>query len=565
MSVHALHLLRLQQRVLESVATGADTEEALDQLCRLVENLVPESVCTSMRYDARTRTLDLGAAPCAPPGLHGDLKGVPVSAVTGSCAAAVLTGEPVYVSDTAMDERWSTIRDVAEKYGIRACWSHPIRGRSAEILGTFAISRGTVGEPDEFHRSLLETASRLAGIAIERSRAEEEQRTMQAKMQHSQKLESLGVLAGGIAHDFNNLLVGILGNADLARRELPEGTRAVERLDSIVDTAKGAADLCRQMLAYAGKGQLQLESVDLNSLVTHVGRLLEASLPKNASLHFDLTPDLPPVDGDPTQIRQILLNLVTNGSEALEEAGGDVVVETGLADLAREQLDGFLLGDEVEPGRFVYVEVSDDGRGMDDETRLRIFDPFFSTKFAGRGLGLAAVQGIVRRHGGALEVRSRPGRGCRIRVIFPEAVRRADAPVPEAAAPRGAVTTGTILVVDDETVVRDVARDMLRSAGFRVITAVDGEDGLAVYRARRDEIDCVVLDLTMPKLGGEEVFRELTAMDPRLPILISSGYTEEELVARFAGREVSGFVGKPFERDTFIDGVVRAMERKAAL
>lgn len=563
MSVHAIDLLRLQKAVLEGIATGADAHESLDQLCRLVEGLVSHSVCSYMRYDETTQLLDLSSASCAPDGMFEDFRAVPVSDVLGSCAAAVLSQAPVYVGDTATDPRWAKVRAAAESYGIMACWSHPIHSKSGGLLGTFAISRGIEGQPDEFHRSVLETAAHLAGIALDRERDEETQRQLDQKMQQAQKLESLGVLAGGIAHDFNNLLVGVLGNADLARAEVPPDSRLAEQLNSIVESSKTAADLCRQMLAYAGKGQLRVGPADLNSLVRDSTRLLAASLPKEVELELTLARELPAIEADSTQLRQIIMNLVTNGGEAIVAGPGEVHLETGVVDLGSEDLPQLLLAESLEPGEFVYLQVTDTGCGMDDETCARIFDPFYSTKFAGRGLGLAAVQGIVRGHGGALEVVSGLDEGTRIRVLFPpmaERVAEDDRPAP----PEVPEASGTVLFADDDRVVRDVGRAMLEGAGFRVHTVEDGDECLAFYADQHERIDCVVLDLAMPKLSAKDVVARLRRLRADVPVVVTSGYTQEEASSFFSGCDVAAFVAKPFDRASLVRAVQAAQRSLSA-
>jgi len=383
----------------------------------------------------------------------------------------------------------------------------------------------------------------------ERKQAEAERLRMERKLQETQKLESLGLVAGGIAHDFNNLLTGILGNASLAHMDLPATSPARPFLQGIEDAAARAADLCRQMLAYAGKGRFVITRIDLSRLVADTTHLLELAIGKNATLQFHLANNLPPVLADATQMRQVIMNLVINASEALGGKNGTVSVTTGAARLNNAYLAKTHLAPELPEGDYVFLEVSDTGCGMDTQTLAKIFDPFFSTKFAGRGLGLAAVQGIVRGHKGAIKVYSEPGRGSSFKVLLPSAAGRPDhiaLPAATAADWRGA---GVILVVDDEDTVRSVAERMLASFGFKVLLAKDGQEGLDLFRQHAAEIVAVLLDLTMPRLDGEATFREMRQIKSAAPVLLMSGFNEQDAINRFVGKGLAGFVQKPFKAE----------------
>ena len=393
----------------------------------------------------------------------------------------------------------------------------------------------------------------------ERKRAEEERRQLELQIQHAQKLESLGVLAGGIAHDFNNLLVGVLGYAGLAEMELPADSPARESVQKIEKAARRAADLTRQLLAYSGRGRFAVEWVDLPALVEEMAHLLQTSVSKKARLEYDFARDLPPIEGDATQLRQVVMNLITNASDALGDQSGAITLRSGVVHVDRDELAETYLSADLPEGPYVYVEVSDTGCGMDEETLAKIFDPFFTTKFPGRGLGLAAVLGIVRGHRGALKVTSEPGRGSTFRVLLP-CGGRPEAPVEAEPAPggnwRGA---GTILVVDDEESVRAVAQLILERSGFAVLTAVDGREALDVFRAHRDEIALVLLDLTMPHLSGEETLQELRRISADVRVILSSGYNEQEVAGRDAGKSPVRFIQKPYSPSALIEKVREAL------
>jgi PAS domain S-box-containing protein len=392
----------------------------------------------------------------------------------------------------------------------------------------------------------------------DQKRQKQERETLEAHMRHVQKLESLGVLAGGIAHDFNNLLTGILGNAELARHEMPLGSAAVVYLHDVEDIARRAADLCRQMLAYSGRGQFVVEPLSLNSVVREMGRMLAVSVSKKATLSYDLSPELPALTADANQIRQLVMNLITNASEALENQSGAIVIRTDVATFDREYLKNTYLDDQLPEGRYVYLEVTDTGCGMSPEDQQRMFEPFFTTKFTGRGLGMAAVLGIMRGHRGAIKVDSKRGQGTTITLLFPAA----EATLPEQ--PMNTVSSqaywkgqGTVLVVDDEEPVRTVAQRLLERLGFRAIVASDGHQALELFRAHHQDLICVLLDLTMPRLDGPEAFRQMRQQGPKVPILLTSGYTQQHAATAFGDEQPAGFVQKPLDLQKLRDSLRR--------
>jgi PAS domain S-box-containing protein len=387
----------------------------------------------------------------------------------------------------------------------------------------------------------------------------ERRRAEQALLQ-AQKLESLGVLAGGIAHDFNNLLVGILGNAGLALMEISPQSPARETLREIEIAGQRAAELSRQMLAYSGKGNFVIDQVDLSELVDEMTHLLQVSIGKDVRLTCNFARGLPPVEADATQIRQVIMNLVVNASDAIGDKAGAIMVSTGLMQADSAYLTEPYLAPELAAGEYVYVEVTDTGSGMDSETQTRIFDPFFTTKFTGRGLGLAAVLGIVRGHRGAIKVESKPGKGSTFRLLLPPSAV-AVVPAASAAAPAAAWRgSGTVLVVDDEEAVRAVTARAISSFGFGVLTAVDGLTGVETFREHAGEIVCVLLDMTMPGLNGEEAFRQMRSISPAAKVIIMSGFNQQEASERFAGQGLSGFVQKPYRLETLREEIRRVVE-----
>ena len=382
-------------------------------------------------------------------------------------------------------------------------------------------------------------------------RAAVERKDFERKLQEAQKLESLGLLASGIAHDFNNILTGILGNASLASLELPASSPIAENLHSIQQGSRRAADLCKQLLAYSGKGHLVVQNLSLNRLVEETAHLLKHSVSKKAVLSFALHPALSAVEADPTQIQQVIMNLVINASDAMGEDGGVIRLSTGLVWLTRDAaVEAGLLGamDPAE-GNYAFIEVSDSGCGMSAETKARIFDPFFTTKFTGHGLGLSAVLGIVRSHRGALRLTSEPGRGTTFQLLFPCVAGDDEgmASSREQQAPwRG---QGRVLVVDDEAEVRSTAVAMLRRLGFEATLANDGLAAVETFRASPDRFAFVLMDLTMPGLDGKQAFYAMKAIRQDVRAVMMSGFNEQEASRHFSGHETAGFLQKPFGFD----------------
>ncbi len=397
----------------------------------------------------------------------------------------------------------------------------------------------------------------------ERRRAEDERQRLEQQVQHAQKLESLGVLAGGIAHDFNNLLVAIMGNADLAAGALDENHPANDLVEEVIRASQRAGDLCQQMLAYAGKGRVAVGPVDLNEVVQEMSELIGVSISKGATLRLDLAQGLAPIRADVVQLRQVVLNLLTNASDALARGQGEIRMSTYRASADVFDPTAAVLDERPESGVLIALEVEDTGEGMDEATRARIFDPFFSTKAQGRGLGLAAVLGIVRGHRGTLELWSEPGRGTRMRLLFPAVTSRpvtVEAPTPD----RGSIDVsygplaGTVLVVDDEPSVRDVAVQMLRRSGVEVLEAADGLEAVEIYTAQARDIDVVLLDLTMPRMDGAEAAALLRDFDPDVRIVLSTGYSDQAATA--AGLEGLPMLRKPYLRLELLDRIREALE-----
>jgi PAS domain S-box-containing protein len=398
-----------------------------------------------------------------------------------------------------------------------------------------------------------------------RRQAEADRRQLHQQMVQGQKLESLGVLAGGIAHDFNNLLVAVMGNADLALQDMEQSAPGHSFVEEIKKAAVRASDLTSQLLAYSGKGKFVIKVVDLNLVVREMANLLQVSITKKAIVRYELAETLPSVEVDVAQFRQILMNLITNASDAIGDTPGTITIRTGIVDADRSYLSQTYINEGLQEGAYAFLEVSDTGCGMDAETKGRIFDPFYTTKASGRGLGLAAVLGIIRGHQGAIHVYSEQGRGSTFKVLLPlsrkEIERLPQSIIPETHSWRA---SGTILVADDEESMRSISRMMLEKIGFRVVTAVDGQDAVDKFREHADSVVAVLLDLTMPRLDGEQTFQELLCIRPDVKVILCSGYNESEACRRFGDMKLAGFVQKPFEYHAIVNLLKDVVTGKSA-
>ena len=411
-------------------------------------------------------------------------------------------------------------------------------GRWKPILGRgMVVSRDSAGKP----LRMIGTNTDLTELKT----AEEERHTMELQMLQVQKLESLGVLAGGIAHDFNNILTVIIGNADLALMRLNKESSAVDNLHRIEQAAARAADLAKQMLAYSGKGRFVIENIDLNTLLEEMLRMLEVSISKKVLLRLNPYKHLPTVEADATQMRQVIMNLVINASEAIGEKSGVIAISTGCMDCDRSYLKDVWLDENISEGLYVYLEIADSGCGMDKQTMAKLFDPFFTTKFTGRGLGMAAVLGIVRGHKGAIKVYSELNRGTTFKILLPASSKPVEI-FNGTSLHDDWQGSGTVLLVDDEETVRGIGAEMLRELGFTVITADDGREGVEQLKNNPD-ISIVILDLTMPHMDGEQCFRELKKLRSDIKVIMSSGFNEQEVTEKFLGKGLAGFIQKPYK------------------
>ncbi len=427
------------------------------------------------------------------------------------------------------------------------------------------FSRGKIVEYDESGKP-----ARMAGSITditEQKNAETRRKKLEQKMQQAQKLESLGILAGGIAHDFNNLLLGIMGNADIMFYELSDGSPLQHRLLEIKRAAKRASELTNQMLAYSGKGSFKIELIDINDVIFEMESLLETSISKKIKLSYELSTGLKLIRGDITQIRQIIMNLILNASEAIGNASGSITLMTYLTECNDEMIDHLAMNYSMKPGTHLCMEISDTGCGILPEKIKQIFDPFYTTKFTGRGLGLAAVSGIIKSHNAGLIVESEPGKGTTFRVYFPVVDEEASGKQAEKnEAPLDTKRkNATILIADDEKYIRDLATKMLTIAGYNVLLAQNGREAINMFRDNMNNISCIILDLTMPELDGVEALAELRKINFSVPIIISSGFCESDIEDRFKDKNISGFLQKPYQISEIVTAIKKAIEESGTV
>jgi signal transduction histidine kinase len=442
--------------------------------------------------------------------------------------------------------------DKAELYaplGTEAYMGLVYRDHDGRALGHVGIVHDQPLRDGLSPQALLHVFATRAAAELVRRRAEAERIAVERRLAEAQRAESVGLLAGGVAHDFNNLLVVVLGNASLGARAAAAVPELRGYFDEIELAASRAADLASQLLAYSGKGRFVVRSVDLNQVVVEAEALLRVTVPKNVELRIELDPNPLSIRGDVTQLHQVLMNLLMNAVESIGAAAGSVRLSTGVQVADRATLDSLAIGADLAPGNLAFVEVADTGCGMDRATRARIFEPFFTTKFTGRGLGLAAVQGIVRGHGGGLMISSELGRGTTMRLYLPRGTPSEASQSPPPRPPRPARpgrAKGLVLVAEDDAMVRTTAVRMLERLGFATLEAGDGEVALELLRTHQRELAAILLDATMPRRNGSEALRAITEMAPEIPLVLTSGFGERAAETRGIAPQRAGFLAKPF-------------------
>lgn len=383
----------------------------------------------------------------------------------------------------------------------------------------------------------------------ERKKAVDERLQLEQQLQQAQKLESLGILAGGIAHDFNNILMGIMGNTSLILEDLSKDHPLRLPLEQVQKGTQKATNLTRQLLAYAGKGTVNIMPVDISEVVKEILGLLEVSISKGISIKLNLSTSLPTIMVDTTQLTQVIMNLITNASEAIEDGNGIISLSTSIKHCDEEYVEAMGFKGKLDPGTYVCLEIADTGKGMDDITREKIFDPFFTTKFTGRGLGLSAVQGIVRTHGGCIAVYSEVGRGTSFKILLPTGTLENDSRV--SIGSRKNNNSSLALIIDDDDVVMSSIKLMAEKMGIKVLTASNGKEGLQFFEMYHREIEIVILDFIMPEMNGDEVLKKMQEINNQVKVLLISGYNENTVDFSIMEHQTAGFLQKPFSYPEF--------------
>ncbi len=546
-------ILAGERAVLELIASGVSLPDVLTALCRVVEAQFDGLLCSVLLIDADGLHLRHAAAPSLPEAYNRAIDGVAVAPRGGSCGTAAYRRAAVIVPDIERDPLWADYRELALRHGLRACWSTPVIGAGGAVLGTFAMYYREPRSPGEAERGLIERTTHLVRIAVEHSRAEEALRQSEAQLRQAQKIEAVGKLAGGVAHDFNNLLTVITGRTELLLSRLRRDHPDRHDLELIEKTAERAAALTQQLLAFSRKQILQPKVLDLNQVVEGLGAMLRRTIGEDIDLRIVPGPDLGRVKADPGQIEQVILNLCVNARDAMPR-GGRLTLET-----ANGELDAAFVRRHpgARPGRCVTLAVRDTGCGMDAETLAHVFEPFFTTKERGKGtgLGLSTVYGIVRQHEGYVAVESAPGRGSTFTIHLPRSDHAVEGLEPAAppAWPRGG--SETILLVEDERDVRDLAREIIEMAGYTVLAANGPGAGLEICERHRGDIDLLLTDVVMPGMSGPELAHRLVAARPRLKVLYMSGYTDDAIVKHGVLDFGTRFLQKPFTAESLARAV----------
>lgn len=521
----------------------------LDAIARIIEEQNPGYKC-SILLVAEGRFVS-GAGPSLPNDYNSAIDGYAVGPNVGSCGTAIFWNVPVIVEDIQADPLWVPFAELAKKAGVAACWSHPFVSRGGQVLGALALYASEPCAPTTAQLSQLKAAARMTGLAVERGRAEEELRErrkreleLEAQLQQAAKMESLGVLAGGVAHDFNNQLQPILGYTDLLKDELKDG-KQLDYVESILQAVEHSTRLVSDLLIFSRKGQLtESTPIDIHKTLAEVAALLKHSIKKNVEVHQHLNASQSITEGDPTQMQNMILNIALNADDAMPD-GGDLVFRTDIVELQ----DTAMMAFNPPAGSYIHIQISDTGTGMDEETRQRIFEPFFTTKEAGKGtgMGLASVYGAVEKQKGTITMESTVGKGTTFSIYLPlsGASILTGVSAKSREAERG---TGRILLVDDDRAVRRFAEIALDNLGYDVTTATNGKEAVSIFEKDWQEIDAVLLDISMPEMDGPAAFYAMRKINPEVKVILCTGYDTTSKAQKFLAEGVKAFLEKPYAR-----------------
>ena len=531
-------ILLLQSQILEKAVVSDDYDQVLDELCLLAESYTPSSVAAIMSVDSATQTLNVVNGPSLSPEAVEAFNGLRLG--EGSCGNAVLHGKEIYVCDTHKDLRWENLRRVAEEFHISSCFSFPIVNRHNHRIGTFSISRFEQCQPEGFHKALLDACASICGVIFQRRADDEIRQQIFDEKLRAGKLSSLGMLAGGIAHDFNNLLGAILGNIDLAVSTLPEGA-AKQSLEWSMKAIDRACGLTQQLLTFSRGGTPVRQPADIGAIIRD--SLEFTLLGSNMCFTIDgLDHECCCVlDVDAGQIGQLIQNLAMNARQACEHSGGEIIVSCQNVTITDHP--------SLDAGDYFKIDFADNGPGISDEMQQRIFDPYFTTRQDGTGLGLALCYSIVTNHNGYISVQSTPPDGAEFSITLPFQVGL-KLPQQQPVEPLNKLSGGRAIVMDDEEMIRSAVSRMTNTLGFETLAAKDGSEVLSLLETAEKEdkpIDLIIVDLTVPGgMGGIDTKDQILQRNPDAKIVVSSGYSENPILSNYAEHGFCGAVAKPF-------------------
>jgi len=522
-----------------------------------IEKECPEALCSILLVDHEGKRLVGGVAPSLPDAYNRAVDGTKIGEGIGACGTAAFRGERVVVEDINTHPFWKGFVP-AQQAGLRSCWSEPVFSSTGQLLGTFAVYKRNVSTPSEDELQLIQQAAAFAGIAIERSKNAQEREQLENLLSQSQKMEAIGHLAGGVAHDFNNLLTPIIIYSDMLKRALPDDEKMHSKIDGIIKASHKARDLTQQLLSFGRKQVMQMQVQDLNEIVSSFFSIMRRTLRENIDITLQLAEQPSMVYADRSKIEQVLLNLAINAQDAIAE-NGSIVLETGQVLIDDEYAR---LHPGMKTGYFILLSVTDNGCGMSDETMRHIFEPFFTTKPVGHGtgLGLANVYGIVKQHNGYISALSKPEQGTTFKIFFPLTDEQPGVAEKQLQngddRPAGAET---ILLVEDNEMVRTMAVDLLEGFGYTLLVAEHPEKALEIVRTAA-RIDLVISDVVMPGMNGKQLFEQINTDRPEIDkVLYISGYTDNVIVSNGVLEEGLHFLPKPFTADALIAKVMELL------
>lgn len=554
----------LETRILTRLSEDVPLRVILDDITLTVDRLMADVRSSILLVE--NGCIRHGSAPNLPPAYTAAIDGLAIGENTGSCGTAAFTGKQVIVTDTFSDPLWHDYRDLAIEHQLRACWSTPVLTIDDRVLATFAIYHQTARAPNQAEINFINRISHFVRVAVERAQQQETLKKSEEKLAQMQRLEALGQLTGGIAHDFNNLLTVIIGNSELLASSPGQSDQQQAMIQLILTAAGQGADLTSRLLAFASKQILSPTVIDLREVVHSMQVLIERTLGADVRIQFRLRDDLWPVMIDTAQLESAVLNLCLNARDAMAQ-GGSLTVET--ANVSFDHKEEMLAAD-VAPGDYVMLAISDTGKGMDEETIARAFEPFFTRKPAGTrsGMGLSMVYGFIRQSHGHVRLYSEPGQGTTVRMYLPRVSNKAEQDIARHAAMASAtdVKGGAelILLVEDNELVRLHVEKLLNSLGYQTVSAANGKEALEIL-TQNPSINLLFTDVVMPGgMNGRELAEQAVAIQPDLPVLFTSGYAEDAIVHQ--GRLDRGvhLLAKPYRRLDLANKLREVLDNKSS-